>query len=89
MNNAFSVQEERCDEKKARMHDLEIEPKDDCDHLENEEAHEYCPKHRPKRNQRIYRQAQAQALTKSLPLVARTALSNGLTSVRRVCLLMA
>ena len=42
-----------------------------------------------KRNQRIYRQAQAQALTKSLPLVARTALSNGLTSVRRVCLLMA
>ena len=41
------------------------------------------------KNQRIYRQAQAQALTKSLPLVARTALSNGLTSVCRVCLLMA
>ena len=53
VNNAFSVQEERCDEKKARMHDLETEPKDDCDRQDQEEAREERPRHHPKKSKNI------------------------------------
>ena len=42
---------------KAPMHDLETESKDDCDRQDHEEAREDCPRHHPKRNPRIYREA--------------------------------